>query len=119
MNVHKKAKAYQQLKTIQRQLALAGYHQDALNMGELLAPHTLKLACAYLGVKDLPDGLNGVLVRELALAVAGVDAKPNIDLKLRSALRVAAWSNNKGTTEKLENAKAALPDLMKVIDALQ
>jgi len=119
MSIQKKATAFRELKKIQRSLAVAGHHTDALEIGKKLAPKAVKLACAYLGVRELPEGPNGTLVREIALEVAGTEQKPNVEVKLRSALRTAAWSESVTTTKKLENAKAALPDLIQVLKALQ
>jgi len=114
-----KAVAYRELKAIQRKLALAGHHEDAIKLGEELSEHGVRLACTYLGVKELPEGPNGTLVREIALALAGTEQDSSKELKLRSVLRIAAWSESAATTKKLGNAKAALPDLAKVLEALQ
>jgi hypothetical protein len=119
MSTQKKYNSFRELKKIQRALAVGGHHTDALELGKKLSPAGVKLAYEYLGVKELPEGPNGTLVREIALEVAGTEQEPSMAVKLRSVLRTAAWSDSTTTTGKLEKAKAALPDLMKTIEALQ
>ncbi len=106
------------LKHIQHTLAVGGSHKEARTLGEQIQPIHKQAALDYLGVKELPAGVNGSLVEELAVKVAAVSDGTKAS-KLRGLLRRAAWSKKAETSGKLVRAHAALPDLKKVQDALQ
>lgn len=118
--LQQRAVSFLELKKLQRKLAVTGAYADAITLGEKIDPHAVTVALEYLKVKELPEGINSVLVREISVEAASLSSKKSVLVsKLRSVLRRAAWSKNASTTEKLEKAKAALPDLRKVVAELR
>ena len=119
-NLQQKAISFCELKSLQKKLAMSGQHADAIALGKRIDPYAHRVAQAYLDVEKLPEDQNGVLVREIAVKVASkLNPKSVLSVKLRSVLCRAAWSKDVTTTQKLEDAKAALPDLTKVFEALR
>ena len=119
-NLQQKAISFCELKKLQKKLATTGQYEDAIALGKKIDPHAVQVAQEYLNIKELPEGPNGTLVREIAVEAASVaNGKSMVEVKLRGALRRAAWSENVSTIKKLEDAKAALPDLSKVVAVLQ
>jgi hypothetical protein len=115
--LQKQAQALTALRANQQELVLHRKHKEVLRIGSVLHKHEHRIACAYLAVKQLPDGINAVLVREIAAECAALDSEQNSTL--RSQLRRAAWSEDAQTTTQLEKAQQVLPDLNKVIEVLR
>jgi hypothetical protein len=113
----KKARKVKDLRVLQRRLATTGHHNDALELRAKIQPHRQKVILAYLGVKELPETVNAVLVGEIA-EVAATMATPEETKTLCSRLRRAAWNDQVETTRTLFHAKALLPNLQKVEAAL-
>lgn len=114
--LQKQAQALDVLRKNQRELALLRNHREALRIGTVVGKHELRIACAYLALKGLPNEHNAILVREIAAACAALD--PEQDPDLRSLLRRAAWNDDAQTTTQLEKALQVLPDLDQVKHAL-
>lgn len=111
-----KANALIRLRETQRQLAILGQHNDALQLGRKIKAYTRKIARDYLEVKEVPDGPNEFLIEELSVVCASIGTT---DKNLRSRLRLAAWNDADAITKKLETAYEALPNLEKVLEILR
>ena len=113
----KKARKVKNLRVLQRRLATSGYHNDAVELRTKVQPHRRTIILAFLGLKELPDTVNGLLVGEIA-EVAATMATPAETPTLCSLLRRAARNDRVETTRTLFHAKALLPNLQKVEGAL-
>ncbi len=115
----KKAQTLLELRDIQAELAHSGAYGEAIKLGTELEQRRLPVVLSYLGVRELPEGLNATLVAELALHAAALDADPVATSSLRSVLRRTAWSKDETATDKLMEAKNQLPDLKEVEKVLR
>jgi hypothetical protein len=119
-NLQQRAVSYLELKKLQRKLAVAGDLRNARDLGQKIDKHGIRIASEFLGVKELPDSLNGTLVREIAVESASlVQDGSAVKAKLRSVLRRAAWSTDADITRKLEKAKSLVPNIRKMLTVLR
>lgn len=115
----KKAQTLLELRDIQVKLAHAGAYTEAIKLGKEIEDRRMAVVLDYLGVRELPQGLNATLASEIALHAAALDRSPAPKSALRSALRRSAWSSDETVTDKLIEAKNQLPDLVRVEKVLR
>ena len=75
-DVRKKAELIQSLEATQRELALAGFHKDAIHLGKQIASRKNFVAASYLGIaaEDLGSGSAPKAIRALVCEIATVAA---------------------------------------------